>query len=313
MRCDWPSQAANEALSQMHLQCPLLLVSAGCWWARLGPVLVSLWRRLSEDPLPEEIMRLADSYTWACSVVRAESQPWPSAPPLLLAACLHHAGGRSLSAALGQLGRQRQERAHAAQVLVFLLFFFITDLLSALLQNQDESVESAQGVCVQILSRLEDCTDWLPLFQPPGPEQGSCREVTMVTTDRHLRLMPLGFYSVVPHLDGEVLGRLARAPGFLLSAVRCYSALNALFLDGYTPVPPADPLPNQVDPLRIMARARQALFRIIALSPDASVSHSVRRQLQEVCGDLDPEVSAALSSHLAPPSPDPALQELDFL
>ncbi|XP_035252509.1 Fanconi anemia group A protein isoform X1 [Anguilla anguilla] len=307
MRCDRPSRVVNEALSQMHQQCPLLLVSAVRWWAWLGPVLVSLWRRLSEDPLPEELLRLADCYTWACSAVRAESRPRPSAPPLLLAASLHCAGGRSLSTALEQLGQQRQ------QVLVFLLFFFITDLLSALLEPQEKSVEKARGLCLEILTHLQDCTDWLPLFQPPGAEQGSYQAVTMATTDRHARLMPLGFYSLIPHLDGEVSGRFARAPGFLLCALRCYSALSALFLDGRAPVPRADPTPAQADPLEIVARARRALFRIIALSPTPCVSHGLRRQLQEACGDLDPEVSAALSSHLAPPSPDHALRELDFL
>ncbi|KAJ8248851.1 hypothetical protein GJAV_G00228420 [Gymnothorax javanicus] len=306
-RCDRPIRAVNEVLSQLHLQCPLLLVSAGRWWAWLGPVLVSLWRRLSDDPLPEQIQCLADCYSWACSTARAESRPRSSAPPLLLAACLHHAGGRSLRTTLEQLSQQRQ-------VLAFLLFFSITDLLSAVLQPQQEgNIAEAQGLCLEVMTRLQDCTDWLPLFQLPAAEHASFQAVTMVTTDRHLRLMPFAFYSLVPLLDGEVLGRLAKGtPGFLLCAVRCYTALNTLFLDGDTPAPCSDHT-AQMDPLVMMARAREALFRIIALSPNTHVSHSLQRQLQEACGELDPEMTATLSSHLAPPSLDNSLEELDFL
>ncbi|KAJ8416322.1 hypothetical protein AAFF_G00383440 [Aldrovandia affinis] len=307
VRCDQPSRAVNEALSQMHLRCPLLLVSAGGWWARLGPVLVSLWSRLSGDPQPEELLRLADCYTWACSKVRLDSRPHPSAPSLLLAACLHRMGrereGRSISPALGQQG----------QVLVFLLFFCLTDLLSALLQPQEKGVENAKGLCFEILTHLEDCDDWLLLFHPPGAEQGPYQVVTMVTTDRYLRLMPLAFYSVIPDLDSKVLGRLVKVPGFLLTALHCYSALTALFLDGHTPVPCPESSTSQVDPLQIVARARQVLLQTIAWSPDTHLSHSHRSQLQEACGELDPEVTAALSSYLAPPSPAHTLQESDFL
>ncbi|XP_036391409.1 Fanconi anemia group A protein-like [Megalops cyprinoides] len=209
----------------------------------------------------------------------------PGAPPLLLAACLYHT--RGITPSLRRLSQQPQ------QVLVFLLFFYVTDLLTGLLQPQESRrLDEARSACVEILTQLDDCSDWLLLFEPSANDQGPYRVVTMVTTDRNTRLMPLAFYSLVPLLDGGLLGRAVRTPGFLLSALRCYSALTRLYLEGGAP--------GQVDTREVLSRARNLLLRAVALTPSACLSRGQRVRLQRECGGLDPDVAAAAASLLAP-------------
>ncbi|KAG7473226.1 hypothetical protein MATL_G00093390 [Megalops atlanticus] len=318
-RCNWPGRAVSEGLERMRDRCPLLVVSVARWWTRLGPALSSLWARLRPAEgereeererergmtLPEEIRRWGECCTWADRAVRGEAPPPPppGAPPLLLAACLYHA--RDVRPALRHLLSQQPE-----QVLVFLLFFYVTDLLSGLLQPQESRrVDEARSVCVDILTQLEGRSDWLLLFEPSANDQGPYRVVTMVTTDRNTRLMPLAFYSLVPLLDAGFLGRAVQTPGFLLTALRCYSALTRLYLEGHAPVPRGEASPEQVDTREVLSRAQTLLLRAVALTPSARLSRSQRTQLEEACGGLDPEVAAAVASLLAPGGPGRALHE----
>ncbi|XP_018594777.2 Fanconi anemia group A protein isoform X3 [Scleropages formosus] len=279
LRCDHPSQAVNKLLSRMHQQCPLLLVSVGVWWSRLCPVLLSLWTRLSGGPLPESLQRVADCCAWACSAVKGEVVPPPAVPALLLAACLHHAGkGQrkqcSTRRTLEQLGQLQEQHGLFP---VFLLFFWVTDLLSTFLQLQKEDAEPAREHCMEILGYLCDTADWLLLFHPPGPEQGWYNTLAEVTTDGTTRLMPLAFYSLVPKLDTQVLGKMLKVPGFLLTALHSYSALTRLFLDGQTPLP--DSSSEQADPLQILSQAKQFLLRTISLSPQTHFSENSSQAL----------------------------------
>nr|XP_023683098.1 Fanconi anemia group A protein-like [Paramormyrops kingsleyae] len=337
LRCKHPSHAVDDLLSQLPQQCPLLLVSAGGWWSPLGSILTSLWTRLTGSRLPQEIQRLADCYNWACSTVRGEVVPPPMAEPLLLAACLHHVGrGQGgdwgIRTTLGRLEKLQEQRR---PLLVFLLFFCVMDLLSILIQppvrshpaartraifqpavfyvgicgavsQETDRARRLQEACLEVLSYLADSPDWLLLFKSPAAEQREYQAVSMTTTDRNIRLMPLAFYSLVSHLDTDVLGKVTRSPGFLLTALRSYSALTKLFLDGLIPSP------GQPPPLQAVAEAKQVLLKIISQS--SVQSSSSQAQLEAACGEMDPEVAAALSSHLLyHRHSDPLYGDLDYL
>ncbi|KAM4618892.1 Fanconi anemia group A protein [Polymixia lowei] len=324
--CGHSSGEVNKAWSQISLQCPLLLVSTVHWWDRLSPTLSSLWHHLCDgEPLPEQLRLLAACQRWACSLVQDVSSPVPPAPALLLAASLHRAWGgcqgnqgksQSLTATLEMLG-QGKERQHR-KVLVFLLFLCVTDLLSTYLHPQEEESRRRTGeLCSDILTALVDSPDWLLIFKSPATgavhEQGLYQSVTMVTPDEHTRLMPLAFYSLLLQQSPELLERAARCPGFLHTAVLCYISLLQLFLDGRTPHPITEHDASQVtemEPSQVLSRAQQFLLRTISQSSPTVLSSSQLSQLESQCAQLDPEVAAALSSHLGP---DSLSQEMDFL
>eukprot|EP00063_Salmo_salar_P004947 XP_013979782.1 PREDICTED: Fanconi anemia group A protein isoform X4 [Salmo salar] len=317
--CDCASGEVNKAMSLISLQCPLLLVSAGHWWGRLSPVLVSLWHRLTDgQPLPQQLQVLADCHLWVCSSKDGVSCPVPSAPPLLLAACLHcvwegQGSGKGIRTSLEMLGQLTE---HHSQLLVFLLFLCVTDLLTTFLTPQRvKGLQRAQELCKDILTVLVDSADWLLLFKSPCSEKGLYQPVAVVTSDEYTRLMPLAFYSLVPHLNSEVLEKTVKVPGFLHTAVLCYSSLIKLFMDGQTPCPVTEHLTDQVlvsqmDPSYILTRAQQVLLKTISLTSPTSLSQHQLNQLEALCVDLDPEVAAALVFHLSSSSLSP---ELDFL
>ncbi|CAB1323429.1 unnamed protein product [Coregonus sp. 'balchen'] len=291
--CDCPSGEVNKAMSLISLQCPLLLVSAGHWWGRLSPVLVSLWHRLTDgQPLPQQLQVLADCHLWVCSSKNGVSCPVPSAPPLLLAACLHcvwegQGSGQVIRTSLEMLGQLTEQHRQGVK-----------------------GLQRAQELCKDILTVLVDSADWLLLFKSPCSEKGLYQPVAVVTSDEYTRLMPLAFYSLVPHLNSEVLAKTVKAPGFLHTAVLCYSSLIKLFMDGQTPCPVTEHPTDQMDPSHILTRAQQVLLKTISLTSPTSVSQHQLNQLEALCVDLDPEVAAALVSHLSSFSLSP---ELDFL
>lgn len=178
-----------------------------------------------------------------------------------------------------------------------------------------KGLQRAQELCKDILTVLVDSADWLLLFKSPCSEKGLYQPVAVVTSDEYTRLMPLAFYSLVPHLNSEVLEKTVKVPGFLHTAVLCYSSLIKLFMDGQTPCPVTEHLTDQVlvsqmDPSYILTRAQQVLLKTISLTSPTSLSQHQLNQLEALCVDLDPEVAAALVFHLSSSSLSP---ELDFL
>ncbi|XP_071767373.2 Fanconi anemia group A protein [Centroberyx gerrardi] len=321
VRCGHSSEEVNKAWSQISLRCPLLLVSTVHWWERASPMLLSLWRHLCDgDPLPKQLQLLTDCQHWVCSSGKGMSSPVPAAPALLLAAGLHRAWGggggrrgenRGFRNTLEMLGAERERQCR--QVLVFLLFLCINDLIWTFLYPQEKSHQRARALCTDVLTVLVDSPDWLLIFKPN--EQGLYQSVTMVTRDECTRLMPLAFYSLLLQQSAELLDRAVRCPGFLHTAVLCYINLLQLFLDGDTPKPSSEPHANQVtepraEPSQILSRAQQFLLRTISQTSPTALSSSQLRQLESQCAELDPEVAAALSLHLGP---DSLSQEMDFL
>ncbi|XP_061577263.1 Fanconi anemia group A protein [Cololabis saira] len=314
-RCGRPGEEFNKVWSQMSLRCPLLLVSTAHWWQHLSPVLFSLWRRLSDGaPAPQQLQLVADCEHWACSLEKGEALQTPPAAALLLAASLHCAWGgcegniQTFKAALNSLRCERD--AKNRQVLVFLLFLYVNDYLSALLYPQDNNHEKARGFCTELLTALVNSADWLLIFTSSALEQSVYQSVTMVTSDKCTQLMPWAFCSLMLQQSPELLQEAAHCPKFLHTAVTCYISVLQLFLEGHTPTPASELFEKQVEPSQILSHTKQFLLRWISQTSPTGSSSSQLRQLEAQCAELDPELAAVLSVHLDPHSLSP---EMDFL
>ncbi|KAG8012883.1 Fanconi anemia group A protein, partial [Nibea albiflora] len=285
VRCGRPADEVNRSWCQISLRCPLLLVSTAHWWERLSPLLLSLWRRLCDgESVPEQLQLLADCQSWACSLEKGPSSASvPAASPLLLAASLHRACryDQDFSTALNTL---RPERVNQ--------------------HRQETTHQKSRTLCADLLPALVDSADWLLIFKS-SEQQGVYQPIAMVTTDEFTRLMPWAFYSLLLQQSAELRRRAVCCPGFLHTAVLCYVSLLQLFLDGHELPPTSKPMDDQ-----ILNDAKKFLLSVIAETSPAALSSSQLTQLESQCADLDPEVSAALSVHLDPPSLSP---EMDFL
>ncbi|KAM4734789.1 Fanconi anemia group A protein isoform 2-T2 [Anableps anableps] len=309
-RCGHPAGELNQAWSQMSTTCPLLVVSAVRWWQQLSPVLVSLWTRLRDaEPLPEQLQLLSACRRWAHSLSPGPVVQMPPAAVLVRAASLHEAfrGGeehqQNFRAVLDSLDPERE--AEHQQVLVSLLFLYMKDFLSELLDPQAKSSEKSKSFCSELLAVLVNSADWLLLFRSNEPEPNP---VTLTASDDCSRLMPWAVCSLLLQQSAEFHQRALCCPGFLHSALLWYLSVVQLFLDGDTP--PSSASQQKVEPAQIMDRTKQFALSLIWQAPPAALSSSQLRQLQSCCADLDPELAAALSVHLDPHSLSP---EMDFL
>ncbi|KAF7707778.1 hypothetical protein HF521_018996 [Silurus meridionalis] len=296
--CESPVEAVNATLSQYSVHCPLLLLSAVRWWVYVSPVLCSLWVRVNGGQQPEMLQLLTDCTHWASRWVRGLPGDVPLAPALVLAVCVHSAveqQGGDTEHVKAQFTLIQQHR----EVLVFLLFFYITDLLSKHLSPQgDRSVSRAKILSVQLITLLADSSDWLSLFHQSGcsMEHGSGESsaynsvVSMVTTDLCVRLMPFALFSVLVDVDASVLSRVMVTPGFLLHAAMSYSALMKLFLFGHS----ADVMTGTLQ--QILSGAQHIVLKSISLTRPGSITHTQIKQVEAECMELDPEVAAALSA-----------------
>ncbi|GAA6104700.1 Fanconi anemia group A protein isoform X1, partial [Tachysurus ichikawai] len=223
----------------------------------------------------------------------------PSAPALVLAVCLHVAIEQRSSdteCVKAQLTLLQQHR----EVLVFLLFFYITDFLSEHLSPQvDQGVSHAKGFGVQLITLLADSSDWFSLFHQSGcrkdhehssgEQNAYTSAVSMVTTDLCAQLMPFGLFSMLVDVNVSVLSRVMVSSGFLYTAVMSYTALMKLFLLGHT----AD---IKADTPQILRESQHIVLRSISVIRPGTVTHSQLRQIEAECMELDPEVAAALSA-----------------
>lgn len=288
--CGQPTEEVNKAWSQISLHCPLLLVSTAHWWEHVYVVMLSLWSRLcNELPLPEQLQLLSDCHVWARRGLKGQVTPMPPAPSLQLAACLYRASqdcGWANNSYSSVLLRDQQNQ----QVMVFLLFLCVNRSLSSQLYPQEKCQQTVE-TCTALLHELVDSSDWLSIFK--SNEQGIYQQVVMVTSDEYTRLMPWAFYSLMCQQSTELLHRAACCPGFVHTAVVCYSSLLRLFLDGHT----SDSNSHQVDPSQILSQSKGLLLKTISQMSRRVLSSSQLRQLQDHCADLDPEVTAALMVH----------------
>ncbi|XP_061677787.1 Fanconi anemia group A protein isoform X4 [Syngnathoides biaculeatus] len=297
--CSLVGEEFNKTWSQISHQCPLLLVSTAYWWEHLSVVLLSLWCRVcDEEALPEQLQLITKSQSWACSLMSGQLLQISSAPALLLASSLYvDLQGRAEAKQGDGLNILEPEtNVKHREVLVFLLFLCVNKYLSALRYHQEYSHQNALNMCTDVLTVLVDCADWLLIFKSDDAEKGAYQIVTLLTSDRFTQLMPWAFYSLLLQQSAELQQRAVRCPGFFSTAVSCYISLLQL-LDGPSIT---GPLGSQMESSQILSQTKTFLLRAISqMSPSAQIFGHIT-QLESLCAEFDPEVAAALSTHLDP-------------
>ncbi|XP_072290883.1 Fanconi anemia group A protein-like [Eucyclogobius newberryi] len=285
----------NKAWSRISCQCPLLIVSTVYWWEHMSATLCSMWRRY-----PQQFVLLSQCHQWAHKVLCGQEENTPSAPSLQLAACLYRALHDCELPNNVYISVLQQEQQ--TEILVFLLSLCVSRYLSSLLYPEKKSERTA-GTCTALLSELVGTSDWLSIFK--SGERGVYQPVSMLVSDDMSRLMPWAFYSLLCQQSSEFLHKAVRCPGFVYTAVLCYISLLRLFIDGHTPKLTS----NQVEPSQVVVQSKKLLLRCLSQMSGSALSSSQCRQLQDLCAELDPEVTAALSfQHNLSLSP-----EMDFL
>ncbi|XP_069502136.1 Fanconi anemia group A protein isoform X2 [Ambystoma mexicanum] len=324
--CEEPAQVVDSALLVCQDECPILLTSLALWWPRLEPVLCCQWNRLFRIPLPQELQRLKE---WQDTISQGQyhgdscfSQPWlstwerpsflstgdaflPSDVTWVYVAFVYFTVQRR--ADRGKIGEDlRKLLPDAHELLVPLLFFSVMDVISSRSASknfkEDTEFRKCLDVCLEILSLLEERgVPWLLLFHPSAKELESHRTLHRSSSEHHLKMLPIAFYSIVPYVQQSLL---TREENFLDTAVMMFAGLVHLFLDG------DDPGIEQIDSMELIVRSRQYLLSSIPQCPKRS--HLQINQLLDACGDFDPEVRAALRN-TSMPSPDQTLYDEPIL
>ncbi|NXS91376.1 FANCA protein, partial [Jacana jacana] len=323
--CEEPAEGVNDVLAACQTKCPILLFSAALWWPRLEPVLCSQWQRLFGAPLGEELERLRGWQSSATSFLSSGVVFPLSGPPWILAAFLHRTvqqqapRGRERSA-LKRLGADREQaRQHllnvccslsfSLQLLVSLLFFSLMDLISAKIAPK-EGVDFQMSLewSLEILQCLEDkCMSWPLLFHSAEKDSRKYCVLRSAASERHIRLLPVAFFSLTPCFHQELL---TREQTFLYVALELYIQLLRLFVEGKDLPQPdltgqsPDP-PEHGDPLEVISTARRFLLGAIPRCPAQSFGNI--QMLLASCEELDPELGATFL-HFS--NPDVAM-ELD--
>ncbi|KAM6430159.1 Fanconi anemia group A protein isoform 2-T2 [Liasis olivaceus] len=298
LECNSPAQEVTAVLSSCQARCPILLCSAVRWWQRLEPVLCSQWKRLLGAPLPQGLQSLKDLQSSFNSFLSSEATSLPSNGTWVSAAFLHFTVQQQVEhekrgEVLKRLGPK------AEPFLVYVLFFSVMDFISAKVAPQASTdVHTALEWSSRVLQCLvERGAGWLAVFCPAGK---GCRLYEILqdaVSDRHVKMLPVAFYSLLFALDAE---QLIREQTFLYVAVDMYTQLLQLFTEGTAAaLGPSEGerslhVSNLGDPLMLIKRARQLLLCAIPWCPPESCSNL--QEMLDLCGVLDPELKAALVS-----------------
>ncbi|KAF1552131.1 Fanconi anemia group A protein, partial [Eudyptes schlegeli] len=291
--CEDSAEGVNDVLTACQTKCPIMLFSAALWWLRLEPVLCSQWKRLFGAPLAEELERLRE---WQSSATRFLSSgvvfPLPG-PPWILAAFLHCTLQQQ-----SPCGRERSS-LFSLQLLVSLLFFSLMDLISAkIAPKEGVDFQTSLEWSLEILQRLEERgASWLLLFHSAEKDPRKYRVLRSAASDRHVRLLPVAFYSLTPCFRQELL---TREQTFLYVALDLYIQLLRLFVEGKD-LPQSDQAgqsPDPGDPLEVISTARRFLLGAIPRCPAQSFGNI--RPLLDACEELDPELGASLLHSSSP-------------
>ncbi|XP_010022016.1 PREDICTED: Fanconi anemia group A protein-like, partial [Nestor notabilis] len=296
--CEEFAEGINDVLTACQTKCPIVLFSAALWWPRLEPVLCSQWKRLFGVPLAEELERLKELKSSATSFLSSGVVFSPSDPPWISAAFLH--------CTVQQQSPRGQEReavkrlgTDTQQLLVSLLFFSLMDLISAKIAPK-EGVDFHVSLewSLEILQCLEERgASWPLLFHSAEKDPRQYCVLRSAASDRHIRLLPLAFYSLTPGFHHELL---TREQTFLYVALDFYIQLLRLFVEGKDL-----PQPDPGDPLEVISTARRFLLGVIPRCPAQSFENI--QPLLATCEELDPELGATLLHILRPT----AAMELD--
>ncbi|NXX05066.1 FANCA protein, partial [Larus smithsonianus] len=304
--CEESAEGVNGVLTACQTKCPIVLFSAVLWWPRLEPVVCSQWKRLFGSPLAEELERLREWQSSATSFLSSGVVFPLSGPPWILAAFLHctvqqqSPRGRETNA-LKRLGTDKEQaRRCILNLLVSLLFFSLMDLISAkIAPKEGVDFQTSLGWCLEILQCLEDRSmSWPLLFHSAEKDSRKYCVLRSAASDRHIRLLPLAFYSLTPCFHHELL---TREQTFLYVALDLYIQLLRLFVEGRD-LPRSD---QAGDPLEVISTARRFLLGAIPRCPAQSFGNI--QPLLATCEELDPELGATLL-HFSRPD---AAMELD--
>ncbi|XP_058669615.1 Fanconi anemia group A protein [Ammospiza caudacuta] len=299
--CEDAAEGVSEALAACQTKCPVVLLSAALWWPRLEPALCCQWKRLFGAPLAGELARLRGWHSsgtrFLCSgaAFPASDLPWLSAAFLHGALLQHSPRGTE---ALHRLG------TGAEQLLVALLFFSLLDLISArIAPKEGVDFQTSLEWSLQILQCLQGRgTAWPLLFHSAEGAPGMFHVLHRAASQRHTRLLPLAFYSLIPSFQQELL---QQEPTFLSVALQMYIQLLQLFVEGQV-LPQSDQDHTEHDPLELISAARQFLLGAIPQCPARSLGNI--QPLLSTCEELDPELAATLR-HFCRPAVDVELEE----
>ncbi|NXF53353.1 FANCA protein, partial [Oceanites oceanicus] len=296
----------------LAMRCAIsILVLRILWWPRLEPVLCSQWKRLFGAPLAEELERLREWQSSASSFLSSGVGFPLSGPPWISAAFLHctvqqRSPGRRERNALKRLGTDTEQARRrilnvccslfSLQLLVSLLFFSLMDLISAkIAPKEGVDFQTSLEWSLEILQCLEERgTSWPLLFHSAEEDPRKYRALRSAASDRHLRLLPVAFYSLTPCFHQELL---TREQTFLYVALDLYIQLLRLFVEGkdspQADEPGQSPDPAEHgDPLELISTARRFLLGAIPRCPAQSFGNI--RPLLDTCEELDPELAATL-------------------
>ncbi|KAJ7424215.1 Fanconi anemia, complementation group A [Willisornis vidua] len=192
----------------------------------------------------------------------------------------------------------------SAAVLVSLLFFSLLDLISAkIAPKEGVDFQTSLEWSMEILQCLEEKgTSWPLLFHSAERGPGTYRVLRSAASDRHIRLLPLAFYSLSPRFPRELL---QRDPTFLCTALDLYLQLLRLFVEGEV-LPQSDRDPTEHDPLEVISLARRFLLGALPHCPAHSFGNI--QPLLASCEELDPELGATLL-HFSQPAVAMELEE----
>ncbi|XP_066493037.1 Fanconi anemia group A protein [Tiliqua scincoides] len=299
--CDEAAQEMSAILALCRDKCPIIISSAARWWWRLESMLCLEWRRLFRAPLAEGLQNFRDLQSSVRSFLSSEAASLVSDVPWVSAAFLHfyahqQTAREKLVEALQSLGPR------AEQLLLCLLCFSMVDFISARTAPQEGvDVRRALDHSSKVLQHLHKRgISWWPLFSSPGKGQNPCKALLCAVSDHHLRLLPVAFYSLLFTSDPELL---IQEPTFLPVATAMYTQLLQLFMDGATAPGllgqrEQSLLTSEPDDLLVLIKkSREFLLGAIPRCPARSSSNL--QQLLDLCGELDPELRAALANSAA--------------
>ncbi|NWU91277.1 FANCA protein, partial [Upupa epops] len=288
--CEEPAAGVNNVLTACQTKCPIVLFSAALWWPRLEAVLYSQWRRLFGPPLPEELERLKEWHSSATGFLSSGVVfPLPD-PPWFPAAFFHCAVQHQMPLPYhhhrSTCRAKRPSCLFFLQLLVSLLFFSLMDLISAKIAPQEGAdFQTALDRSLEILRCLEERgMAWPLLFHLLERDPRKYHVLRNAVSDRHTRLLPVAFYSLIPSFPPELL---VQEQTFLAVAVDLYIQLLQLFVEGKDLLQP-----DQGDPLDVISAARRFLLGAIPRCPAQSFGNI--GPLLPTCEELDPELGATL-------------------
>ncbi|NXE29366.1 FANCA protein, partial [Ardeotis kori] len=288
--CEAAADRVNDVLTACQTKCPIVLFSAALWWPRLEPVLCSQWKRVFGAPLAEELERLREWQSSATSFLSSGVAFPLSGPPWISAAFLHcTVQQHSQSPPQTQLTRA----LFSLQLLVSLLFFSLMDLISAkIAPKEGVDFQTSLEWSLEILQCLEERgMSWPLLFQSAEKEPREYHVLRSAVSERHIRLLPVAFYSLTPYFRHELL---TREQTFLCAALDLYIQLLRLFVEGKDLPQPdqAGQSADPGDPLEMISVARR--FLLGAIPRCSAQSFGNIRPLLATCEELDPELGATL-------------------